>query len=442
MFRLLITKILFFIAISLSAQQRNISKLAGHYEGGINRLGSIQIVRFDIYSKNDSVWATYDDPASAVFNAPFFKLDKLAGDTLLFNFGYGNFKCMFYTDVNEITGVNTGWNPRLELHMRKYGKKVLPSFTSEDIQYKNGNITIAASFFKPVNIAKYPVVVLLHGSDITLRSTGYYYSLAYNLAENGIGVLLYDKRGCGNTSGDHETASFTDLATDAVAGVNYIKKRKDLPVTKIGLLGTSQGCWVSYIAAKKSQDIQFVVANVGPAVSLFQQDMDRIKYSMQDEGYEERNIDSALIYSQKYFDYVDGKISWLNFQPKMKEATISTFADYINLPTKEQDEDVLWWRRNKYDPADDLSTITCPVLSLMGGKDVLVPPASNEILMNKYLTSAGIKYNIKTFPNCGHATEVFSTLKGGDWKFPDKFWIWKKKAPGFYETIVDWIKSI
>lgn len=46
--------------------------LSGHYEGGISRLGSIQIIRFDILEQNGNLSGTFDDPADAIFNAPFF----------------------------------------------------------------------------------------------------------------------------------------------------------------------------------------------------------------------------------------------------------------------------------------------------------------------------------------------------------------------------------
>lgn len=370
----------------------------------------------------------------------FFKPLKQNGDTLLLNFGYGNFQCFFFNDVDEITGVNTGWNPRVELHMRKYGQKNIPSFSVEDVGYNNEGISIAASLFLPTNISKFPMVVLVHGSDSTTRSMGYYYSQAYNLAEKGIGVLLYDKRGCGKTTGNYSLATFNDLSSDAVAGIDYLKKRKDLPISKIGLMGTSQGGWICYKAAKKSKDIQFLVANVAPAVSLYQQELDRIYYTMLDEGLLQVTIDSALNYAKSYFDFIAGKISWSNFLPLIKNAEHSTFSDYIYIPKTATDEDILWWQRNEYDPAADLSTITCSVLSLFAGNDILVPSASNEKLMNEYLSKSGVKFNIKVFQNCGHDTEVYSSLKGGEWKFPEKFWIWKKKAPGFYETITEWIK--
>ena len=416
------------------------NKLMGHWEGGINRLGSIQVLRFDFYPKGDSIVGTYDDPASAVFNAPFFNI-RGHSDTLLLNFGYGNFKAEFHKDVNEITGINSNWNPRLELHMRKYGNKIKPSFERENMMINNGKNTIAASLFKPATKKSYPVVVLVHGSDKVDRSTGYYYSLAYNLAERGLGVMIYDKRGCGNSSGNFELASFKDLTDDAIAAVRYLKLRGNKTITKIGLLGTSQGGWISYLAAKRSKDIHFVVANVGAAVSLFQQEMDRVHYSMLEDGLEKSSIDSAVNYTSNYFNYVLGNLNWTEFHHMAEVASCSTFTDYITLPQRDQDVDYLWWSCNRYDPADDLSSIGCPVLSLFGEKDILVPPASNEALMRKYLTKAGVPFQIKIFPNCGHAMESFSTLKGGEWKFPEKFWIWKQKAPRFYETIVEWINK-
>jgi pimeloyl-ACP methyl ester carboxylesterase len=417
------------------------NSLAGHWEGGISRMGAIQTMRFDFYAEGDSIRGNYDDPASAVFNAPFYNL-KLVGDTLLMNFGYGNFKAFFHRDLNEITGVNTAWNPKIDMHFRKYGQKTVPSFTQEEVTIKNGNINIAASIFKPANQKQFPLVVLIHGSDITHRKMGYYYSQAYNLAQKGIGVLLYDQRGNGQTNGEYETATFRDLASDAEAAVRYITSRKDLPITKTGLFGTSQGAWLSYMVAKKVKAVKFIVANVGPAVSLYQQDIDRVQYSMANDDYKKASIDSAVTYAKNYFQYVSGKLSWQDFQPMTRQVEKSTFTDYISIPKNDKDKDFYWWRNNEYDPAEDLSTIHCPVLSLLGEKDVLVPPASNEKLMRQYLTKSGQPFQIKVYPNSGHALEVFSTLKGGEWKFPQKFWVWKRKAPMFYETIIPWIKSI
>jgi hypothetical protein len=74
----------FYFLISTLVSTAQSDPLVGHWEGGLNRLGAIQI-----------------------------------------NFGYGKLKAVLHKDVNEITGTSTGWNPRLELHMRKYGRCAL-----------------------------------------------------------------------------------------------------------------------------------------------------------------------------------------------------------------------------------------------------------------------------------------------------------------------------
>jgi hypothetical protein len=35
--------------------------------------------------------------------------------------------------------------------------------------------------------------------------------------------------------------------------------------------------------------------------------------------------------------------------------------------------------------------------------------------------------------------ESFATLRGGEWKWSEKYWVWGKKSPVFYKTIIDWL---
>jgi hypothetical protein len=46
---------------------------------------------------------------------------------------------------------------------------------------------------------------------------------------------------------------------------------------------------------------------------------------------------------------------------------------------------------------------------------------------------------IRVIPNAGHDMINFQTLRGGEWKWPDNFWVWQKKSLLFYETITGWL---
>ena len=53
-----------------------------------------------------------------------------------------------------------------------------------------------------------------------------------------MGMLGYDKRGVGRLTGEWKTESFDDLAGDAIAAVEFLKARRDIDPSQIGMLGT------------------------------------------------------------------------------------------------------------------------------------------------------------------------------------------------------------
>jgi uncharacterized protein len=54
-------------------------------------------------------------------------------------------------------------------------------------------------------------------------------------------VLVYDKRGTGESSGDWRRSSFDALAADAKAAVALLAARRDIDRTRIGVFGLSEG---------------------------------------------------------------------------------------------------------------------------------------------------------------------------------------------------------
>ena len=116
--------------------------------------------------------------------------------------------------------------------------------------------------------------------------------------------MLYDKRGTGKSTGNFSTANFKDLADDAASAFSYLTGRKDLKAGKTGFLGASQGGWLTPMPANKVANCGFAILVVGPAVSLFEQDINRVQYTLKDEGYSKESIDSALHYSTLFFQYI------------------------------------------------------------------------------------------------------------------------------------------
>ena len=69
-----------------------------------------------------------------------------------------------------------------------------------------------------------PCVVFVHGAGPAVRGDGYH-ELARHFARKGVTALIYDKRGCGASTGDWTRAGLYDLAEDALACVRLLRGR-------------------------------------------------------------------------------------------------------------------------------------------------------------------------------------------------------------------------
>ena len=90
--------------------------------------------------------------------------------------------------------------------------------------------------------------------------------LADYLTRKGIVVLRVDDRGVGKSTGDRTNATTADFATDAEAGVAYLKTRSEVDPHKIGLIGHSEGGLIAPMVAARNPDVAFIVIVAGPGV--------------------------------------------------------------------------------------------------------------------------------------------------------------------------------
>lgn len=107
--------------------------------------------------------------------------------------------------------------------------------------------------------------------DQHARDSKWYLTVAKHLQENGVAVLLPDKRGSEKSGGDWRTATFEDLAGDTISAVEFVKSQDHFDYTTIGLVGMSQGGWIAPIVATKSDDVAFVVSMAGAGVTTEEQ---------------------------------------------------------------------------------------------------------------------------------------------------------------------------
>ena len=132
------------------------------------------------------------------------------------------------------------------------------------VTFQNGDVNLAGNLFIPAGEGPFPAIVFVHGAG-KYTSQDYKY-LSFFFVNHGFATLTYDKRGVGASSGSYKMvgvesgeAVLEDLADDALAGVEFLKRNNQIDPNKIGFFGVSQAGWITPLAASKSSDVAFIV---------------------------------------------------------------------------------------------------------------------------------------------------------------------------------------
>ncbi|CAD0003934.1 alpha/beta hydrolase family protein [Flavobacterium salmonis] len=249
-----------------------------------------------------------------------------------------------------------------------YATAISSNFTTKEIKFVSEGVSLSATIFTPNKIQA--AVVLVHGSGQEKRMINF----ATILADNGIAVLTYDKRGVGESEGIYagpevgtnnvDFSNLNLLSLDASAAVNTLSKSLLNNQIPIGLIGGSQAGWIMPLAAEKNKNVQFMTIFSGALITVKEQLRFQF-YTNGDKNFWDTHLE--------------------------EEARKHVFND----PDKYEFIDT--------NPNDILSKLSIPGLWIFGGKDIQVPVKLSIEYLDT-LKSKGKRYEYKLFPNLGHNT--------------------------------------
>jgi len=252
---------------------------------------------------------------------------------------------------------------------------------SEEIAFSNENVPLAGTLYKPETPMPYPALVVLHAAGGGSREFPFYRHLDTQLPARGIAVLLFDRRGSGQSGGDFETASFETLAADGSAAVEYLRSRDDIDKQRIGLYGISQGGWIAPLVVGLRSDIAFLMIISGCGVSPARQMDYGAAYNLHQEGYKKDTIAQAMALRNRVNEYYRGHISRQVVSAELDRAEFEPWLEAAYLPPSRQlPEDVTkdkWWYELDYDPLPIWKQVQQPTLFLFAEQDRWVPVAES-----------------------------------------------------------------
>jgi len=138
-----------------------------------------------------------------------------------------------------------------------------PRFENRSYVFPSGSLKLGGCLYRPAGAAKYPVLVLVSGSDDTPTAADIYTVIhAKAFTAQGIGVFAFNKRGLGGSEGAVTDTDFASRAQDVAAAIQFVRR---LPTTTaVAVWGSSQAGWVIPQALHPDDGVQFVML-VSPA---------------------------------------------------------------------------------------------------------------------------------------------------------------------------------
>jgi pimeloyl-ACP methyl ester carboxylesterase len=419
-----------------------IQRLVGVWQGAL-KIQSMELrIVFKISEKPDgTLTSTMDSPDQGAKDIPTDSTVSQDGNLhiIMANIG-GRYEGTMQAGDSVIDGTWSQSGATFPLQLRRSVKPIEVNrpqepkppypYNVEDVLYVNTEEgdTLAGTLTTPKSGSPFPAVLLITGSgrqnrDEEIFGHKPFLVLADYLTRRGIAVLRVDDRGVGKSTGDFNTATTQDFAADALAGVEFLKSRKEVDPTKIGLIGHSEGGVIApMVAAEHPEDISFIVMMAGTGLPgekiLLLQDSLISKAN----GEPDSTIDRDLRVSRKLYNTIKEEPDTTIAKEKLRSILVAARSALSDSEKSALPDTMIgvqirtltsrWFRYFlMYDPRPTLMKVQCPVLAINGEKDLQVPAKQNLRAIEKALTEGGNTHvTVKELPGLNH---LFQTAQTG-----------------------------
>ena len=442
-------------------------EIVGTWHGAIKVQGIELEIVFHIEKQDSGYTSLMDSPTQGAFGIATtkttFKSEQL--EVVIANLG------AFYQGKlknDTITGTfNQGGMPfplilsrtEKKVQLRPQEPKAPYPYDVEDIVFTNTKekIDLAGTLTIPKGKKKYPAVILIAGSgpndrDETIFNHKPFWILADYLTRNGIAVLRYDKRGTGESKGEYFTATTQHFAEDAESAFNYLKTRKEIDPSNIGLIGHSEGGVIAPMIAAQNKEIKFIVLMAGLGVTGTELVLTQHEHAFKNSSLTKEEMESLNQALEKVYSSVTGWTEYVGTNQERNQLKEELSNLWLKLPKEMQGDGqkelfiekttanitAPWFRHFlKTNPLGYLQKLTIPVLAINGENDTQVEYKINLNAIDAALKKGNNKhYTIKSYPHLNH---LFQESTTGELDEYGK--IEQTISPEVLSDITKWIKQ-
>jgi pimeloyl-ACP methyl ester carboxylesterase len=287
----------------------------------------------------------------------------------------------------------------------------------EAVTIEGDGFSLAASY----SPAGETVLVGVHGAGEGTRDSPSLLHLHELLPPHGIGVVTFDRRGEGDSTGDATRGRFDVQADDALAVVRAVEAQR------VGLWGLSQGGWVAPLAAARSDEVAFLVLVASIGVTPSEQMMYAVEHQLRLAGYGDDVVERALELRRRFERWVHEQAPQPDEQlaADLLSALDEPWAGQLWLPPGLLDEEGvrLWIDEMDFDPRPIFAQTRVPTLAFYGEDESWAPV---EPSVAAWRAARGDEVEIVVVPGVDH-----------DLVRPDGSF-----APEYDRRLVEWLRAL
>lgn len=430
--RITITLAFILVSISGTFSKTSAQSVEGQWKGTLEVFSNKLRLVFHIKKENEGYVAKMDSPDQGALGLPVssvtFQQNILKLEMTNIGASYeGTWKADTLIE-GKFSQMGQSFPLRLVLSKDTVTQRLRPQEPKQPYPYrteevvvenKKANVQLAGTLSLPAQGGPFPAAILISGSgpqnrDEEIFGHKPFLVIADFLTRQGMAVLRYDDRGVGTSTGNFNTATTYDLATDATSAFEYLQKRKDINPGKIGLIGHSEGGMIAPMVATFDPEVAYLILLAAPGIPIDSLLHLQNRAIAAASGMPGHQIESAIQINRRAFELIKSNADTL--EQKLSAILSEAYASAIAGGTMSQEQaDKLiqqqiaqlnspWMRYFiQFAPREYLTKVKSPVLALNGKKDLQVTSRENLDGIRRAFDSAGnTQVTVKELENLNH----------------------------------------
>lgn len=273
-----------------------------------------------------------------------------------------------------------------------------PPVLSQPVVFSNAGAVLHGTLYRPAVSGRVPAIVVFHAAQVPAADAPLYVHLRQGLPATGMAVLVFDRRGSGQSTGKRNV-SYETFADDGIAGAHAIARLPGIDPKRIGYWGLSQGGWLAAFAAERDPQAAFAVCISAPLVTPEAQMEFAMANVLHVGGYSQSDADAMLAARKVWVEYLQGEAPRSAAVAALSKIDTKPWFDLMYLPSSAQlaahPSDPSERKQLLDDPLAAVERVRVPLLLVYGGEDPWIPVATTvERLRSLVKSKPNVEYAV------------------------------------------------